>query len=99
MTRFVVALAACCLLVGCEEKVTLDNYDMIEVGMAQHQVESILGAGVNQDSSGRGIDSSGLMTGSGDKGTRSTYLWEENGRQIIITFEDQKVKTKQKNGF
>lgn len=98
MRRLAMALAALCLLVGCEEKVTLDNYDQITVGMAQHQVEAILGQGVNQDSGGRGIDSSGLMTGSGGD-SRSTYLWDENGRQIIITFENQVVKTKQKNGF
>ena len=98
MTRLAIALTALCLLAGCEEKVTLDNYDQIQVGMAQHQVEAILGSGVSQDSGGRGIDSSGLMTGTGAD-SRSTYLWEENGKQIIITFENQVVKTKQKNGF
>lgn len=98
MTRLAIALAAFCLLVGCEEKVTLDNYDAIEIGMAQHKVEAILGSGVNQDVGGRGIDSSGLMTGS-EADARATYLWEENGKQIIITFENQVVKTKQKSGF
>ena len=99
MRQLVLALLAVCLLGGCEEKVTSANFDMIEVGMEQHKVEAILGSGTREDVGGTGVSSEGLLTGSGDRGTRSTYLWEEGGRQIIVTFENQKVRTKRKTGF
>ena len=101
MRRIAAALGLCmlCWCLGCEEKVTESNYELIEVGMEQHQVESILGSGRREDVGGTGISSSGLLERSGDEGTRATYVWEEGGRQIIITFEDQKVRSKRKVGF
>ena len=87
------------LLVGCEARVTQENYDLITVGMAQHEVEAILGEGERQDVVGTGVSSSGLLSRDSDQSTRATYLWEEDGAQIIVDFEDQKVRSKRKIGF
>jgi hypothetical protein len=92
-------IAICATVIGCEAKVTLDNYDQIQVGMAQHQVEAILGEGTRESAAGMGIDASGFASRDSEDNSRATYLWEEDGRQIVIDFEDQKVKSKRKSGF
>ncbi|MBY0112821.1 MAG: outer membrane protein assembly factor BamE [Phycisphaerales bacterium] len=40
------------LLVGCENKLTKENYDRIQVGMTIYQVTDILGEGEKQDKGG-----------------------------------------------
>jgi hypothetical protein len=100
MRRTVLSLMAiCALVIGCESKVTADTYDQIQVGMALHEVQAILGPGEQQSTAGAGIDNSGLVTRNADDNSRATYLWEDDGRQIIVDFENQKVKSKRKTGF
>lgn len=99
MRRLLPVLALVALLTACEAKVTQENYDRIDVGMAQSTVMSILGEGTRQDVAGTGIGTSGLMERDSDASSRSTYMWDEDGMQIIVDFEDQKVVSKRKSGF
>jgi hypothetical protein len=92
-------LALCAAIIGCEGKVTIENYDQIQVGMAQHEVEAILGEGTRESAAGMGIDSSGIASRDAEDNSRATYLWEEDGRQIIVDFENQNVRSKRKSGF
>jgi hypothetical protein len=46
-----------------------------------------------------GIDSSGIASRDAEDNSRATYLWEEDGRQIIVDFENQNVRSKRKSGF
>lgn len=91
-------LAGSILLASCEQVVTAENYEQITVGMTLGQVEAILGPGQEEASAGVGIGSAGLLERSA-RDTRRTYVWEESGRQIIITFDDGKVVSKRKSGF
>lgn len=97
-------LAACivavALLGGCEQKLTMENYDQIKEGMTLSEVESLLGEGERQDSGGTNISSGGVLGSSSSiNSSVQTYLWKEEDRQIIIDFKDGKLVTKRKTGF
>jgi hypothetical protein len=103
--RFVrLALACLCaaaalLLIGCEEKVTIENYDQIQVGMSKSDVEDLLGSGRDETSAaGGGISSGGLMT-EGDK-PDEVWVWESSdGAEIVVTFAEGKVVLKRQKGL
>jgi hypothetical protein len=80
--------------------VTDENYEAITQGMTVDEVERILGAGEQQTSGGVGISGAGVMGGSNDASSdRQVYLWKGEGKQIIVTFKDGKVVSKNKTGF
>jgi len=99
VVRALAVILVAVVLVGCEEKLTVANYDRIEEGMTLGQVEAILGSGEEQTSAGVGIDASGLPSGTRGSGDRRTILWEEGGKQIIVTLQDDVVAGKRKIGF
>ena len=72
-TRFLLALLATLLLVGCTEPVSMGNYEQIETGMSEAQVYDILGEPDTADS----LDLGGFS------GTLAT--WE--GRDAMITVQ------------
>ncbi len=92
-------LAALLLLVGCEEKVTLENYEQIEKGMTLAQVEQILGEGRLEESSGTSLGTGGIPERSRDDVSNRTYVWEEDGKIITVKIIDDKVASKTKRGF
>ncbi|HYF13541.1 MAG TPA: hypothetical protein VD971_00565 [Phycisphaerales bacterium] len=93
------ALASCLLLGGCEEKVTPETYAQLKTGMAQHEVEAILGGpGEKQDVGGMSISAAGIAGGAGAN-SQLTYVWKEKGREVSVTFADGKVVNVGKSGF
>jgi hypothetical protein len=95
-----VVLAAAALLGGCDEKLTDENYERISNGMSISEVEGIIGSGTREDSGGYGMTSAGIPTG-GDSGSskQQTYTWEEDGKQVVIVFNDGKMMSKSKIGW
>ena len=96
------AVAVCIgvLLAGCAEAVSDENYEAVTQGMTLDEVERILGAGEQQTSGGVDVSGAGVMSGSNDSSSsRQVYLWKAEGKQIIITFKDGKVASKNKTGF
>jgi uncharacterized lipoprotein YehR (DUF1307 family) len=102
MNRF----TTCCLplaamvlvLSGCKDKLTSDNYDAIQMGVAMHEVEAILGPGEKQEISGVSISGAGVAS-SGSNNSQQTYIWKSNGKEIAIIFQDGKVVNKNKAGL
>jgi hypothetical protein len=85
---------------GCEDKVTLENYDQITTGMDMGAVESILGgSGEIQQASGVGIGASGMLERQGGGGDTKEYLWGNENRGILVKFKDGQVVHKQKFGL
>lgn len=95
-----VVLGATVLLGGCGEKLTEENYDRISNGMSLSEVEGIIGGGTREDSGGYGMTSAGIPTGN-DSGSskQQTYTWEEDGKRVVIVFNNGKVMSKSKTGW
>jgi hypothetical protein len=107
LARAALVVVLCLAVPACgKKKVTKANYDKIEVGMTQEQVEKILGKG-SKDEGGDGSNVAaqvGVAVGgvasaptAGPKG--ETYIWESGTRSITITFVDGKVRLKQSSGL
>jgi hypothetical protein len=93
------ALASCLLLGACEETVTPETYAQLKTGMAQHEVEALLGGpGEKQDVGGMSISAAGIAGGAAAN-SQLTYVWKEKGREISVTFADGKVVNIGKAGF
>lgn len=92
-------VAALGILVGCQERVTTQNFEKIAAGMTMDQVEHILGKGKRQDVGGVSISGSGIAGQASGPGDQPTYVWESNGKEIAITFKDKKVISKSKSGL
>ncbi len=92
-------VAALGILVGCQERVSNENFDKISVGMTKDQVEHILGKGKRQDVGGVSISGSGIAGQAGGPGDTPTFIWESNGKEISVTFKDGKVISKGKAGL
>jgi len=98
---FALALATVVLiaaLIGCESKVSQENFDKITVGMDLSQVEQILGKGDEQASEGVSIGASGLTSGAG-RNNQKTYVWHEPNKDISVVVADGKVVSKNKSGL
>ena len=84
-----IALASLLILVGCESKITEENYALIQNGMTITEVEGILGEG--RDDSITGVDIGGAgISGSGNSG-RKTLTYEGDEFNIIVNYDDGKV--------
>lgn len=94
------AAALAVVLAGCEQTLTEENYARIEAGMTLSEVESIFGPGDRQDSGGLSISSAGVPGSTSNEGSAvQSYLWSEDGREIVITFREGKVLNYYKSGF
>ncbi len=87
------------VLVGCEEKVTLEHYEQIQKGMSLAQVEQILGKGRLEEAGGTSLGVGGIPERTGDDVSNRTYVWEEDGKIITVRIVDDKVASKTKRGF
>jgi len=83
------ALAAMLMLVGCESKITEENYDKLSKGMTVAEVESILGEGIDYSMQGVDIGGAGI-SGSGSSG-RKTLSYEGDEFNIIIDYDEGKA--------
>ena len=81
-------------IVGCSvARVTKDNYDKIQVGMTQAQVEEFMGKGQQ--------DSGAAAALPGVSGSVAVYSWQtDDGRKnITVTFVNGKVLAKTAKGL
>jgi hypothetical protein len=82
--------AALALLVACGGDVSQENFDKVQTGMTQDQVEQILGPGEDQTAAGVEISSAGMAGRSRDDRTK-TYLWKDGAKEIVVEFKEGKV--------
>ena len=79
------------LLGGCGGKVSKSNYDRIDNGMTQAEVEKILGKPTDEAGGGGVL---GKITGSG-----KVLTWTDGDKSIAVTFVNDKVTTKIQKGL
>jgi hypothetical protein len=102
-----VALAAFLGVISCAGKLTKANYDKVANGMSPGQVQSILGPGTEQASSGITIPgqpgtATGTATGIGAPGTTvstKVLVWQSGGKVITVTFLNDQVVAKTQVGL
>jgi hypothetical protein len=102
LTRVVLVLIAALFLLplaACEEKLTQENYDKIQVGMQIFEVETIMGGKGDLESAGTsgGISSGGVMMS--EAAAPNIYKWQHGTKIITVTAKDGKVIAKGKDGF
>lgn len=97
-----ILLAACLLpvvlLVACEKKVTLENFDTVTVGMTLDQVENVFGKGELQVVQGSSISGAGILGGAATN-SLETYTWRDGNKEISVTMKDGKVISKSHAGL
>lgn len=88
MLRPIATLAAVCMLilVGCESKITEENFAKIQKGMSVVEVESILGKGIDYSIAGTDIGGAGLSRS--DSGGRMTLSYEGDEFNIIVNYDE-----------
>lgn len=78
---------------GCEEEVeriTLENYNLIKVGMTKVEIETLLGGpGTRQEVTGTGISAAGIA--SATRSVQDTYVWKKGYKEISVTFVADRV--------
>jgi len=100
VTSALVLVVSVALLGGCNEKLTEENFDRLTVGMSYSEVEGIIGEGTREDSGGYGISGAGIPTGSNSGDSKQqTYTWDEDGKKVIIVFNNGKLQSKSKSGW
>lgn len=91
--------AAALFIAGCEDHLTLANYDKIQTGQAQHEVEGLLGGpGERDQTTGMSISAGGIAGGSGGN-SQSTYIWKSKGKEVSVVFTGGKVVNKSQRGL
>jgi hypothetical protein len=76
-------------LVGCDlNKINQQNFDKIKVGMAEDDVQKILG---------KPVENNTLKMPGGDSASKE--IWKEADRSVTLTFINKKVTTIDKSGF
>ena len=108
--RFVAVLFVAVLalsLTGCGgSKITKSNYDKINNGMTEAEVEGILGKGEEKASSGVdvpgksvNIPGGGNVSVPGVSSSAKVKMWQDGMKMISITFSNGKVMAKAQNGL
>jgi len=84
-------------LAACEEKLTQENFDKIQIGMNIWEVEKILGGKGELESTGStgGISAAGIM--SMEAAPPNQYRWQHGNKMITVTAKDGKVVGKNKD--
>jgi len=81
--RIAGAMVLCVTLVACGSKVNQSNFDRVQVGMTQAQVEQILGPPTETSTMGLGT-----VSGAASK-------WADKNSVITVQFLNDKVQAKQ----
>ena len=107
--QFVAILcAAACFLsfAGCGKGISKSNYDKVNNGMTEAEVESILGKGEEQASAGVNVPSQSLtipggvnVSVPGISSSVKVKKWQDGSKRITITFSDGKVMAKAQEGL
>jgi hypothetical protein len=83
---------AATMLAGCGgSKVSKSNFDKVQIGMTQAEVEKILGKGTEEAGAGGAV---GGIAASG-----KILSWTDGEKKITITFVNDKVVTKIPSGL
>ncbi|MGQ0628171.1 MAG: hypothetical protein ACT4PL_08750 [Phycisphaerales bacterium] len=101
LTRFAAPAIVCVLgvgLMGCESKVTDENFAKISAGMTQNAVEKMLGKGIDETGSGISISGAGVV-GSDNRSKLTVIRYKDGGKSIVVTYKDDKVQDWSKQGF
>jgi hypothetical protein len=102
-----IVLFFCFAVPACgNSKVTMANYDKIQLGMTLQQVEEILGKGDKEEAgdgsnvAGQfGVDVGGGLNLSARASPVETYKWESGNKLITVSILSGKVTYKDKKGF
>jgi len=88
-------------ITGCGSDVTQSNYDKVQTGMTQDQVEGILGKGEEQASSAVSVPgmSAGGVSVPGMSTSAKVVSWQDGSKMITVTFQDGEVIGKAQNGL
>lgn len=99
--RLLVAALLCLAVAGCGgSKVTKANFEKVNVGMTEAEVDGILGKG--EESASVSMDMPGMPPGAavpGMTGSAKVKRWKDGSRSIVINFADGKVMMKAANGL
>jgi outer membrane protein assembly factor BamE (lipoprotein component of BamABCDE complex) len=98
------SIAAIVLLLagtGCGSPVSQSNYNKVQTGMTQHQVEAILGQGKEQGSSSVAVPgmSAGGVSVPGMSMSAKVLTWQDGQKMITVSFENDKVVAKAQSGL
>jgi hypothetical protein len=86
-------LCSLLLLIGCEGKITKENYNKISTGMRKTDVEAILGKG-------QSVGSSSVDLGEFGGEVNAEVISWQNGKTVIsVSFLNGKVQAKAENGL
>lgn len=96
---FIVVL--CLLITGCGSKVNKGNYDKINNGMTEKEVEAILGTGEEQSSTGVNVPGQSIsgVNVPGMSMSGKSKVWKDGMKIITITFINDKVQGKAQVGL
>ena len=96
---FIVVL--CLFITGCGSKVNKGNYDKINNGMTEKEVEAILGTGEEQSSAGVNVPSKSIggVNVPGMSMSGKSKVWKDGMKIITIIFINDKVQGKAQNGL
>lgn len=83
LVQSAIALAAAALLAACGSKVSAENFERIQTGMAQKEVIALLGEPTETNS----VSIAGLSGG--------MATWRDGGTVISVQFVNDKVQAKQ----
>lgn len=89
--RVLAGALLCLILVGCGSSVSMSNYEQIQNGMTEVEVESILGEGQEQSSSNVSVPG---MSASG-----KTMMWQDGSKMITVMFMNGEVVSKAQVGL
>ena len=97
IARLIPATVILAALTGCGGSVSQSNYDKVNTGMTQAQVEDILGKGKEQASTAMpGVGAGGMSV----PGMSAKVLqWQDGSKSITVTFMNDKVVSKAQNGL
>lgn len=95
-----------CLISGCGSRINEGNYEAIETGMTEAEVEKLLGVGEEQASSSidvpdqtMSIPGVGSFSVSGMSSSGKSMVWKDGNRIISVMFLNNEVVSKAKFGF
>lgn len=102
LCRALFVVFVCLALAGCSgDKLTKANYDKINMGMTESEVEAILGRGAEQ--TGGEASTPSVSLGGATLNTMSlsgkAKIWKEHEKQIMVTFVNGKAVTKSAVGL
>lgn len=102
LARLLAALALCLFVTACgKNKLTTENFDKLKDGMSVAEAEKLLGKGDREGDAGNSSAGAvgGVDLGGGTSGGGTVYVFERGDRKVRLTFRQDKLVHKMKEGF